>query len=347
MLIGISERAVEVRGDAYNAITMLLEDALDIESHEHLVFDDEYCTFHASRNTPRGRWFRPVEVAGGGTEHVERRLGRWFRWDARLRHILPSVGTAAKGPAMFPRAVVLLTCVVCAALSACKPSADADRPETAREFPRPFRPVSALGSNAFSTEEQRDDRNEATIVMDLANIREGMTVADIGAGEGYYTVRLAERVGAKGRVLAQDIDRDALDRLAQRVLRERLDNVSVRLGTPDNPKLPENSFDRIFMVHMYHEVQEPYAFLWNMRPALRKGGQVIVVDVDRPTDRHGIPPQLLFCEFAAVGFGLVEFVSKPELGGYYAQFEAVGERPQPSDIIPCGEQGQNKGNAPG
>ena len=249
---------------------------------------------------------------------------------------------------MLRRATLLLPLLAaCAALTACRQEAiDADRPETAREFPRAFRPVSDLAGSAFSTEEQRDDRNEATIVMDLAQIAEGTTVADIGAGEGYYTVRLAERVGPQGRVLAQDIDREALNRLAQRVLRERLDNVSVRLGTPDDPRLPENSFDRVFMVHMYHEVQEPYAFLWRMRPALRKGGQVIVVDVDRPTDEHGIPPQLLFCEFAAVGFKLVEFVRKPELAGYYAQFEAVGERPAPPDIVPCGEQGQSKGNAP-
>jgi ubiquinone/menaquinone biosynthesis C-methylase UbiE len=147
-------------------------------------------------------------------------------------------------------------------------------------------------------------------------------------------------------VLAQDIDREALNRLAQRVLRERLDNVSVRLGTPDDPKLPGNSFDRVFMVHMYHEVQEPYVFLWNMRPALRSHGQVVVVDVDRPTDEHGIPPQLLFCEFAAVGFSLVEFVRMPELGSYYAQFEAVGPRPMPREIKPCGEQDQVDGNAP-
>src|SRR5687767_143988 len=249
---------------------------------------------------------------------------------------------------MFRRAVLLLQLLAaCVALTGCRQEmVDADRPETAREFPRAYRPVSDLGG-ASSTEEQRDNRNEATTVMDLAGVGDGMTVADIGAGEGYYTVRLAERVGPRGRVLAQDIDREALDRLGQRVLRERLDNVSVRLGTPDDPKLPENSFDRVFMVHMYHEVQEPYAFLWRMRSALRKGGQVIVVDVDRPTDEHGIPPQLLFCEFAAVGFKLVEFVRKPELAGYYAQFEAVGDRPEPPDIIPCGEQGQSKGNAPG
>ena len=223
-------------------------------------------------------------------------------------------------------------------LAACQvQEVDNDRPETAREFPRAYRPVSDLGKTSVSTEQARDDRNEAQTVMDLAQIRPGMTVADIGAGEGYYTVRLAERVGESGRVLAQDIDQDALRRLGSRVEEERLDNVSIKLGNGDDPRLPANSFDRIFMVHMYHEVTEPYAFLWRLRPALREGGQVIVVDVDRPTDQHGISPALLFCEFHQVGFRLVEFVRRPELAGYYAQFEAVGPRPEPSAITPCRE----------
>lgn len=210
-----------------------------------------------------------------------------------------------------------------------------DRPESAREFPEADRPVSALGANEFSTETARDNRGEAEAVMDMAGIKPGMTVADIGAGEGYYTVRLAERVGAKGRVLAQDIDRDVLDRLGERVERERLDNVSIKLGEGDDAKLPENSFDRIFLVHMYHEVREPYAFLWRLWPALRDGGQVVVVDVDRPTDQHGIAPLLLACEFKAAGFRLVAFRDAPELAGYYAQFEAAANRPQPGQIKPC------------
>lgn len=238
---------------------------------------------------------------------------------------------------MFAR----LACMVALALLAgCQGgTSDADRPETSREFPQPYRPVSELGGNSVSSEEARDDRNEATTVMDLATLAPGMTVADIGAGEGYYTVRLAERVGAEGRVLAQDIDEDAVQRLGLRVERERLDNVSIKLGAPDDPRLPVNSFDRIFLVHMYHEVTEPYAFLWRLRPALRRGGRVIVVDVDRPTDQHGIPPQLLFCEFARVGFRLVGFERKPELQGYYAQFEARGKRPEPDEIEPCSQPG--------
>ena len=223
-----------------------------------------------------------------------------------------------------------------AVLTACQGGVeDADRPAGARDFPKAFRPVSTVVSNEFSDEDERDNLGEAKVVMDLARIAAGTSVADIGAGEGYYTVRLSERVGPRGRVLAQDIDAGVIQRLGQRVERERLDNVSIKLGASEDPRLPERSFDRVFMVHMYHEVTEPYAFLWNLRPSLKPGGRVVVVDIDRPADQHGIPPQLLFCEFGAVGFRLVEFVVKPELNGYYAAFETAGPRPAPKDITPC------------
>lgn len=236
---------------------------------------------------------------------------------------------------MIRRAALSLALLALGGCNGGAPDKDADRTETARAFPRADRAVSTTSSSAFSTEVQRDKVNEARTVMDLAGIEPGSTVADIGAGEGYYTIRLAPRVGKKGRVLAQDIDKATLARLAARVESRRLDNVAVKPGEPDDPRLPIASFDRIFLVHMYHEVGEPYAFLWRLRPALRPGGKVIVVDVDRPTDQHGIPPALLFCEFNAVGFRLGQFVRKPELQGYYAEFEATGSRPAPDAITPC------------
>lgn len=229
------------------------------------------------------------------------------------------------------------------ALAACGGEGPSDRSETSRAFPMPDRPVSDLGSNQFSTETERDNRGEAEKVMDLAGIEPGMTVADIGAGNGYYTVRLAERVGEDGRVLAQDIDDEALARLAQRVERERLDNVSIKFGEPDDPELPQGSFDRVFLVHMYHEVQEPYAFLWRLWPSLREGGRVIVVDVDRPTDQHGIDPLLLSCEFKQVGYELDAYRDAPELAGYYAQFKRAAKRPEPQAIKPCRGQSASAG----
>ena len=202
-------------------------------------------------------------------------------------------------------------------------------------FPAADRPVATIVSSRWSTEEARDRVKEAETVMDKAGIKPGMTVADIGAGEGYYTIRLAARVGEDGRVLAEDIVPAVRDGLAQRVARERLDNVSVRLGLPEDPRLPENSFDRILMVHMYHEIAEPYEFLWRMRPSLRPDGEVIVVDADRPTENHGTPPALLECEFAAVGYKLVRREEMPSAGGYVAAFRAQGERPKPETIRAC------------
>ena len=248
---------------------------------------------------------------------------------------------------MKPVRSILALAAVLSVLSGCDALPQIGGGEGEATFPKPDRPVSDLGASQFSTEDARDERGEAESVMRLAEIAPGMRVADIGAGEGYYTVRLAEKVGAKGRVLAQDINRDALDRLGDRVVRYRLDNVSIKLGTPDNPMLPEASFDRIFMVHMYHEIQEPYAFLWNMWPALKPGGQVIVVDRDRPTDRHGIPPLLLSCEFEASGYRLVAFKDAPELQGYYAQFERGAKRPEPGQIEACKGSAPSPGGASG
>jgi len=234
------------------------------------------------------------------------------------------------------RARLIVPAALAMALVACQQPAVFDgRAETSRDFPTADRPVSKVGASTFSSEAQRDAANEARVVMDLARIAPGMSVADLGAGEGYYTVRLSQRVGKRGRVLAEDINPAANERLGARVMREGIENVSIKLGEADDPRLPPGSFDRIMLVHMYHEVSEPYAFLWRLRPALRPGGRVIVVDVDRPTDAHGIMPSLLFCEFASVGFRLTEFVRKPELQGYYAQFEAAGTRPKPAEIKPC------------
>lgn len=222
----------------------------------------------------------------------------------------------------------------CDALFGGPEEGDRRRP-SAEAFPRADRPIAPIISTRYASEEARDRVNEANDIMDRAGIEPGMTVADIGAGEGYYTVRLAVRVGAEGRVLAEDIVPEVIDALGQRINREALDNVSVRLGTADDPRLPENSFDRIFMVHMYHEIEEPYAFLWNLRPALKKDGEVIVVDAMRPTDQHGTPPKLLTCEFSSVGYQLITLEPRPRAGGYLARFRAVGGRPRPESIRPC------------
>jgi cyclopropane fatty-acyl-phospholipid synthase-like methyltransferase len=198
--------------------------------------------------------------------------------------------------------------------------------------------VAPIVGQSFSTEDARDRVGEAEEVMRLAEIAPGMSVADIGAGEGYYTVRLSPLVGRRGRVLAEDIVAETRDRLAQRVQREGLDNVAVKLGQPADPMLPKASFDRIFLVHMYHEVTEPYEFLWNLREGLKPDGQVILVDSDRPVKRHGMPPQLAVCEFAALGMAPVKTARLPHAGSYVVAFRISAPRPQPQHIKPCRDQ---------
>ncbi len=202
-------------------------------------------------------------------------------------------------------------------------------------FPAPQRPVSPIVSSRYMDEDSRDSVNEFETVVGLAEIGQGMTVADIGAGEGYYTVRLSPIVGPRGRVLAQDIVPETIQALGQRVQRERLDNVALKLGEPANPLLPERSFDRVLLIHMYHEIQQPAEFLWNLRPALKEGGSVIVVDADRPTDRHGTPPRLLVCEFNAIGYQMTRFERLPDSESYFAKFDARAPRPEPQDIPAC------------
>jgi len=203
------------------------------------------------------------------------------------------------------------------------------------QFPQAHREVAPIVDDSFSTEDARDRLGEAEEVMALAGIKPGMSVADVGAGEGYYTVRLARIVGAKGRVLAEDIIPETHASLSDRVQRENLDNVAVKLGTPDNPMLPNASFDRVFMVHMYHEVESPYAFLWHLRDGVKPDGLVVVVDSNRPVSHHGIPPVELKCELAALGLQPVKFARLTGGDAYFAAFRLAGPRPAPGQIKAC------------
>jgi len=204
------------------------------------------------------------------------------------------------------------------------------------QFPAAHRDVAPTVSDTFSTEDARDRVGEAEQVMQLAGVRPGMSVADVGAGEGYYTVRLARVVGPRGRVLAEDIVPQVRDELSDRVQRERLDNVAVKLGTAENAMLPTASFDRLFLVHMYHEVQSPYAFLWHLRDGVKPDGLVVVVESDRPVKRHGMPPAQLKCEFAALGMQPVKAAMLATREDYLMAFRISGPRPAPERIVACG-----------
>jgi len=252
--------------------------------------------------------------------------GGWWRGrGAGLR--APSVG-ASRRHLPVPGRILILALL----LASCRQT-----PEEP-EFPKIQRDVASIVGDSFSTEDARDRLGEAEQVIRLSGVAQGMSVADIGAGEGYYTVRLSPVVGKHGRVLAEDIVPETIELLAQRVHREKLDNVAVVLGAPDNPKLPAHSFDRIFLIHMYHEVESPYAFLWHLREGLKPDGQIIVVDADRPPRRHGLPPRVLQCELAALGLKLTHVQAIAAGEAYLAAFRIAAPRPEPREIQPCRER---------
>ena len=205
----------------------------------------------------------------------------------------------------------------------------------ANAFPAPSRPVARIVTDTWKNEQSRDQAGEAERVMDLLTVKAGLSVADIGAGSGYYTIRLVQRVGPQGHVYAEDVVADYLERLARRVSGEGLaGSVTIARGEPHDPRLPVGSLDLALLVHMYHEVAQPYGLLWNLRPALRPGARVAVIDARKETASHGTPPDLLKCELAAVGYRQTAFYDLQE-NTYLAVFTPVDHPPSPEAIHPC------------
>ncbi len=205
----------------------------------------------------------------------------------------------------------------------------------ALRFPRPDRPVARIITSGYSTEEKRDRQGEAERVMDRLGIKPGMRVADVGAGDGYYTVRLARRLGPGATIYAEDVEPRYLRGLADRLEREGVRGVALVHGAPGDPKLPPDSVDVAILSHMYHEIENPYEFLYRLRPALARDARVAIIDMSRATQDHGTPPDLLRCELATLGYREMDFVSLAPADGYLIVFAPPERLPAPPSIKPC------------
>jgi SAM-dependent methyltransferase len=238
---------------------------------------------------------------------------------------------------MRPSFAILLACalVACSKPPAAQPSAGHAR--TPDGFPFPDRPVASNVSPDWDTDPDRDAADESGQLIRGLDIESGMAVADIGAGSGYHTLRLSPAVGPKGVVYAEDIVESYISGLRREAERRGLKNIRIVVGKPEDPKLPKDAIDRAVLVHMYHEVENPYALLWHLAGSLKPAARVGVIDVDRPTGSHGTPPALLKCEFEAVGYREVSQAQLEGGVGYLAVFEAPAPkaRPKPADIKPC------------
>jgi predicted methyltransferase len=205
----------------------------------------------------------------------------------------------------------------------------------AAEFPAPARPVAPVASAEPGDEAGRDAAGEAARVLERLGLAPGMRVADLGAGEGYYTVRVARRLGSSGVVYAEDIDAQTVARLGARLQRERLTNVILLLGLPRDPMLPPASVDLAILAHVYHEIENPFEFLYRLRSSLAAGARVAVVEADRATQDHGMRRALLRCEMAAVGYRQVDILTLAPAAAYVAVFTPPESLPPVDAIRPC------------
>ena len=152
----------------------------------------------------------------------------------------------------------------------------------------------------------RDERLHINQVMDALAIAPGKTVADIGAGSGWFTVRAAQRVTNTGTVYAVDINPDAIDYIKQRSKKEQLHNVKTIVNRPDDAELPPDSIDAVLLLKTYHEIANPVTLLRNLRGSLRPGARVGIIDRNGNGEDHGVQKDVIIREAGQSGYRLLE-----------------------------------------
>jgi predicted methyltransferase len=173
----------------------------------------------------------------------------------------------------------------------------------------------SLAAQEHGSEEQREKGQRMAEIFTALGVRPGAAVADIGAGQGFYTFRLAKAVGPEGRVVAVDIDPSRVRTLRERASAEGLGQVDVIEGRTDDPRLPPASLDAVLIVNAYHEMKEYAAMLAHIKAALKPAGRLVIVEPisearragtrDEQTRRHEIAPALVQEDARAAGFAVV------------------------------------------
>jgi predicted methyltransferase len=211
-------------------------------------------------------------------------------------------------PSTKARGARTLAVVLFAAASCLSPAVSSYAADVAR------RPAPVMGWTGADWLERpgRDDEQRPDEVIRKMRLKDGDVVADLGAGSGYFTRRLAKAVAPSGRVYAVDIQPEMIGLLKRSVEKEGLTNVVPVLGTGDDPKLPKGGLDWILLVDVFHELQQPQAMLARMREALRPTGRVALVEyrLEGPSalhirKEHRMSPKQVLAEWEPAGFRLV------------------------------------------
>jgi ubiquinone/menaquinone biosynthesis C-methylase UbiE len=182
------------------------------------------------------------------------------------------------------KAGALVTVVLTAVLAA-------QAPGTHPVSGRRFAPVMGYQGADWLERAERIEEEEPDVALKLLKIPKGASVADVGAGSGYITVRLAKLVGPAGSVYANDVQPQMLEIVRRRLLREDITNVTLVQGTVDDPKLPPASVDLQIMVDVYHEFSQPQAMLRRLREALKPGGRLVLLEYRKEDPSIPIRPE--------------------------------------------------------
>jgi len=189
----------------------------------------------------------------------------------------------------------------------------------------PSHPTSTPYSGDLSIFEyqDRDAKLQPQRILSLLGVRAGSSVADIGAGGGWLSVRAAKMVGADGVVFAEDINAEAFKAVRDRAEREHLPQIRAVLGSPDDPKLPPQSVDAVVILKTYHEISNPKALLRNLIPSLRPGAKLGIIDRNGTGANHGLDEAIVVRELGDAGFrqtGRYDF-TKADGEDYFLIFE--------------------------
>ncbi len=168
------------------------------------------------------------------------------------------------------------------------------------------RPVSEpyTGDLSIFEDEGRAESLQINRVMDILKIKEGKSVADIGAGSGWFTTKAAAKVGERGKVFAVEINQEYINYINDRAKKENLANIQTILGTEDDPKLPADSIDAALILKTYHEIGQPVKVMQKLRTSLKKDALLGIIDKNGTGDDHGIDKKVVIDELKRAGFTL-------------------------------------------
>jgi ubiquinone/menaquinone biosynthesis C-methylase UbiE len=194
------------------------------------------------------------------------------------------------------------------ALSLTPAFGQAEHPATGRRIA----PTMSISGADWLDRSDREREENPEAALNALDIQKGMYVADVGAGTGFFTVRLARRVGPSGRVYANDVQPEMLARLQEHVESEHLNNVETVLGTQSDPKLPAGKLDLILLVDVYHEFSQPQRMLREMKKSLKPDGRLVLIEYRKedPTipirPEHKMSAQEVKIEVEGEGYRLVQ-----------------------------------------